>query len=186
MAELPLARDFPPADEAAWQKLSAEFPDHALTRRVALDRANAAFKDKNWKTAAALAQQAAKSDDEAVKAEALLLVGESELKQRRYEPAARAFEAVTAVKEADAGVRYRALAGLGLAREEQKEWKAALRAYEAVVSKSPDDTLRDWARERAKAMKARLGQQEPKPAPKSDTKPAPKPSKPAPKKESKS
>ena len=88
----------PKDQEAAWQKLSAEFPDHALTRRVALDRANAAFKDKNWKTAAALAQQAAKSDDEAVKAEALLLVGESELKQRRYEPdsAAQAYLKVIA------------------------------------------------------------------------------------------
>ena len=53
-------------------------------------------------------------------------------------------------------MRYRALAGLGLAREEQKEWKAALTAYEAVASQSPDSTLRDWARERATAMKSQL------------------------------
>lgn len=163
----------PKDQDAAWQRLSAEFPDHALTRRVALERANAAFKDKNWKSAAALAQQAARSDDDAVKAEALLLVGESELKQKRYAPAAKAFEAVRSVGDVDSGVRYRALAGLGLAREEQQEWKAALTAYEAVVKNSPDGTLRDWARERASAMKGRLAKPapaKPKPAPKKETK----------------
>ena len=161
----------PKDQEAAWRRLSTDFPDHPLTRRVALDRANAAFKEKNWKSAATLAQQAAKSDDDAVKAEALLLVGESELKQKRYAPAAKAFETVRGMSDVDTGVRYRALAGLGLAREEQQEWKAALAAYEAVVNRSQDATLRDWARERATAMKARIG----KPAaPKPATKPAPK------------
>jgi TolA-binding protein len=161
--------------EAAWKRLSTDFPDHALTRRAALDRANAAFKEKNWKTAAALGQQAARSEDDAVKAEALLLVGESELKQKRFAPAAKAFEAVKSVGDVDAGVRYRAMAGLGLAREEQQDWKAALAAYESVVNRSPDATLRDWARERATAMKSRLA----KPA-------SPAPAKPAPKKEGKS
>lgn len=161
--------------DAAWKRLSAEFPDHALTRRAALERANAAFKDRNWKTAAALGAQAARSDDDAVKAEALLLVGESELKQKRFAPAAKAFEAVRSLGDVDAGVRYRAVAGLGLAREEQQDWKAALAAYESVVSRSPDATLRDWARERASAMKSRLA----KPS-------TPAPSKPAPKKDGKS
>jgi cytochrome c-type biogenesis protein CcmH/NrfG len=91
-----------------------------------------------------------------VRAEGWLLVGESELRLRRFPQAAKAFESVGAVSELDAGVRYRALAGLGLAREEQKEWKAALTAYEAVVSRSPDTSLRDWARERVTAVKARL------------------------------
>jgi TolA-binding protein len=170
----------PKEQEAAWKRLSTEFPDHPLAQRVALERANAAFKDKNWKSAATLAQQASKSSDDAVRAEALLLVGESELKQKRYEPAEKAFEGASAVRDAEAGVRYRALAGLGLAREEQKEWKGALTAYEAVVKNSPDTTLRDWARERAAAMRARLGGPAKPPA-----KPAT-PSKPAPKKESKS
>jgi TolA-binding protein len=156
--------------DAAWKRLSAEFPQHSFTRRAALDRANAAFKDKNWKAAVVLGQQAAGSDDDAVKAEALLLVGESQLKQKNYAPAAKAFEAVKSVGDVDAGVRYRALAGLGLAREEQKDWKAALAAYESVVNRSPDATLRDWARERAKTMKSRLGQAPSTPAP---TKPAP-------------
>jgi TolA-binding protein len=175
----------PRDQEAAWKRLSTEFPDHALTRRVALDRANAAFRDKDWKGTVALAQQAVQSDDGAVKAEALLLVGESELKQKRFASAAKAFDAVTDLEEADAGVRFRALAGLGLAREEQQEWKAALTAYESVLNRSPDATLRDWARERAKAMRARLDAAK-KPAPKAAPKPAAKPApKPAPKEKSK-
>jgi TolA-binding protein len=179
----------PKDQEAAWKRLSTEFPDHPLTRRVALDRGNAAFKQKSWKDAAALAQQAATSEDEAVKAEALLLLGESELKQKRFAPAAKAFEGVRSLGDVEPGVRYRALAGLGLAREEQKEWKAALAAYESVVSRSPDATLRDWARERATAMKAYLA----KPATGSAKPPAPGSAKPgaptpkaAPKKENKS
>jgi TolA-binding protein len=161
--------------DAAWKRLSTDFPDHALTRRAALDRANIAFKEKNWKGAVALGQQAAKSEDDAVKAEALLLVGESELKQKRFAPAAKAFEAVKSVGGAEPGIRYRAMAGLGLAHEEQQDWKAALAAYESVVNRSPDATLRDWARERATAMKSRLA----KPA-------TPAPAKPAPKKNGKS
>ena len=104
--------------------------------------------------------------------EAWLLVGESELKQKRFAPAAKAFETVRALNDVDAGVRYRALAGLGLTREEQQDWKAALAAYEAVVNRSPDATLRDWARDRATAMKSRLAKPNgaPKPAPKKEGK----------------
>ena len=60
---------------------------------------------------------------------------------------------------------------------EQQDWKAALAAYESVVSRSPDATLRDWARERATAMKTRMAQPSAPSAP---------PQKPAPKKEGKS
>ena len=123
---------------------------------MALERATAAFKQKNWKDAAALGQTAAQSDDDKVRAEALLLVGEAELKQRRFPQAVKAFESVGGIADIDTSVRFRALAGLGLAREEQKEWKAALTAYEAVVSRSPDSGLRDWARDRAAAVKAQL------------------------------
>lgn len=147
--------------DAAWRRLQTQFPEHALTRRLALERASAAFKQKNWKEAATLAQTAARSEDSAVRAEGWLLVGESELRLRRFPQAAKAFESVGAVSELDAGVRYRALAGLGLAREEQKEWKAALAAYEVVASRSPDTSLRDWARERVTAVKARLPKAKP-------------------------
>src|SRR6266446_6857527 len=121
----------PRDQEAAWKRLSAEFPEHPLTRRMALDLASAAFKQKSWKSAVTYATQAAQSDDDAVKSEAWLLVGESELKQKRFGFAAKAFEAVGTVSEVEGSVRFRALAGLGLAREELQEWKAALTAYEA-------------------------------------------------------
>ena len=151
--------------DIAWRKLKAQFPDHTLTRQLALTQAQAAFKEKNYKDAGALGQTAAQSENDAVRAEGWLIVGESELKLKHVPQAAKAFEAVGAISGVEAGVRYRALAGLGLAREEQKEWKAALTAYEAVANRSPDSTLRDWARERVTAMKAML--------PKSTTSPAP-------------
>jgi TolA-binding protein len=170
----------PKDQEAAFKRLSSEFPNDALTRRAALDRANTAFKDKSWAAAVSLGQQAAKSDDAAVKSEALLLVGESELKLKHWASAAKAFEGVRSIGDVDAGVRYRAMAGLGLAREEQQDWKAALTAYESVVSRSPDAALRDWARERATAMKARMAKPSAPSAPSAPTQ------KPAPKKEGKS
>jgi TolA-binding protein len=146
----------PKDQEEAWKKLRTDFPEHALARQVTLERATAAFKQKNYKDAAALGQTAALSDDDKVRAEAWLLVGEAELKQRRFLQAVKAFETVGAMNDIDTGVRFRALAGLGLAREEQKEWKAALTAYETVVSRSPDSSLRDWARDRAAAVKSQL------------------------------
>jgi TolA-binding protein len=142
--------------EAAWRRLRKEFPDHPLARRAALDLANTAFKRKEWKDASALARAAAPSDDEVVRAEAWLLAGEAELKLKRYGEAVKAFEGVGTVDSAEASVRYRALAGLGLAHEEQQQLRPALTAYEAVASKSPDATLRDWAQERVKSVRARL------------------------------
>ncbi|TMQ15505.1 MAG: tetratricopeptide repeat protein [Candidatus Rokuibacteriota bacterium] len=143
--------------DAAWSKLKSDFPEHPLTRQLALDLAKQAFyKQKNWKEASALGQTAAQSNDNAVRAEAWLLVGESELRLERFPQAAKAFEAVGAVSNVDADTRFRALAGLGLARERQKEWKAALTAYQEVVQNTPDTTLRDWARERAAAVKSQI------------------------------
>ena len=147
--------------EAAWRRLRKEFPEHALGRRAALDLATVAFKKKEWKDAAMLARLAAPSDEESVRAEAMLLAGESELKLKRYQEAVKAFESVSSVEGAEAAVRYRALAGLGLAHEELQAFRPALTAYEQVASKSPDASLRDWAQERAKAVKARLGKTPP-------------------------
>jgi TolA-binding protein len=159
----------PKDQEAAWKRLRKEFPDHPIAQRAALDLAQAAFKRRDWKEAAAQAQAAAKSDEESLRAEALLMQGESELKLNRFSAAAKAFDAVGAVQGVEAGARYRALAGLGLAREQLKELRAALAAYEAVASKSPDATLRDWARDRAAAIKSRMQK------PPAATKPVPKP-----------
>jgi TolA-binding protein len=169
-AQIASGLDRPRDREAAWKRLSTDFADHPLTLKLALDLGSAAFKQKSWKSAATYATQAAKSEDDAVRSEAWLLLGESELKQKRYAEAAKAFETVGTVSGVETGVRFRALAGLGLAREEQQSWKAALAAYEAVAARSPDATLRDWARERAGAVKARLSNPAPsKPAPKSAT-----------------
>src|SRR4030095_314068 len=85
-----------------------------------------------------------------------LLAGESELKLNRFKDAAKSFESVATVKNVEAVDRYRALAGLGLAREQLGELNAALTPDESVASKCPDATLRDWARDRAAAVKARL------------------------------
>lgn len=172
-ASLAARLERPRERDVAWRKLRATFPDHPLTRRFALDMATASFKDQNWKDAAALAQIAAHSDEDAVRAEGWLLTGEAELKLRRFPAAARAFESVAEVAGADRGVRYRALAGLGLAREEQQEWKGALAAYESVAAQSTDETLAGWAKQRVAAVKAQLEASKPKPAPKPATKPAP-------------
>jgi TolA-binding protein len=157
--------------EMAWRKLRKEFPEHALGRRAALDLGSAAFKRKEWKDAATFARAAAASDEDGVRAEALLLTGEAELKQKRFPDAVKAFEGVGAVEGIEAAVRYRALAGLGLAHEEQQQLKPALAAYEAVAGKSPDASLREWAQERVKSVKARLGKTPPPAAKPADTKP---------------
>jgi len=141
--------------EAAWRRLVKEFPESPAGRRAALDLGGLTFKRSQWKETVGYAHSAAKSEDDAVKADAWLLAGEAELKLKRFAPAAKAFESTLAVSNLEAAVRFRALAGLGLAREEQRDFKGALSAYESVASKSPDATLRDWAKERAKAVKAR-------------------------------
>jgi TolA-binding protein len=149
--------------EAAWRKLRATFPEHRLARQASLDLANRAFQQKDWKDAAALAQSA--SADPSLRPEALLLAGESELKLKRYQAALKAFNSVTAADGVDPRVRYRALAGTGVAHEAEQAWKPALAAYEAVAEKSPDASLRTWARARATEVKAQLGGPAPKAAP---------------------
>src|SRR5215831_8197137 len=140
--------------QTAWARLRKEFPNHPLAHQAAYDLAEAAFKRKEWGQAATQAKAATASDDEGLRARALLLEGESELKLNRYKEAAKSFETVGGVKNLEAADRYRALAGLGLAREQLGEIRAALAAYDAVASKSPDVTLRNWARDRAAAVRS--------------------------------
>jgi len=139
--------------QVAWARLRKEFPSHPLAHKAALELAKTSFNSKKWADAAAQAKSAAASSEEAVKAEALLLQGESELKLSRFKEAAKSFEAVGGVKNLGDGDRYRALAGLGLAREQLGELRAALTAYDSVASKCPDTTLRNWARDRAAAVR---------------------------------
>ena len=140
--------------QAAWGRLRKDFPSHPLAYQAAFDLAEAAFKRKDWGQAAAQSKAAAASSEEGLRARALLLEGESELKLSRFKDAAKSFETVGSMKSLEAGDRYRALAGLGLAREQLGEIRAALAAYDAVASKSPDATLRNWARDRAAAVRA--------------------------------
>ncbi len=140
--------------QTAWARLHKQFPNHPLAHQASYDLAEAAFKRKEWGQAAAQAKAATLSEDQGLRARALLLEGESELKLSRFKDAAKSFEAVGGVKNLEAADRYRALAGLGLAREQLGEIRAALAAYDAVASKSPDVTLRNWARDRAAAVRS--------------------------------
>ena len=40
--------------------------------------------------------------------------------------------------------------------EEQRQWAQAAKYYEEVAAKSPDTTLRNWAKERRAAVAAKL------------------------------
>ena len=141
--------------ETAWRRLRTEFPKHALAARASLELAQAAFKRSQFKDAAALAKPASKSDDEAVRVEALLIVGESELKQRRFQPALKAFQTAAATEGIDAALRYRALAGSGLAHEELGQVQEAARLYAEVAAASPDKALKQWAKDRLAAVRAK-------------------------------
>jgi TolA-binding protein len=156
-----VALDRPRDAEAAWTRLRKEFPGHALTARALLELAQAAFGKKNFKDAAALGRAAAKSPEDAVRGEALLVVGESEMKLKHPAQALSAFQAAADTPGLEPALHFRALAGTGLAHEDQKQWTQAAKYYEEVVEKSPDKTLATWAKARRAAIAANL-----KPAPK--------------------
>jgi TolA-binding protein len=161
--------------ETAWARVRKEFPDHALASRAALDLGQAAFGRNAFKDAAALGQAASKSREEAVRAEGLLLVGESELKLKRNAAALTAFQSAIEAPGIEPALRFRALAGSGLALEEQQKWAQAARYYDEVAAKSPDKTLRAWAKERRSAISAKLKpSDDAKPKPSADGKAAPK------------
>lgn len=142
--------------EAAWGRLRKEFPDHALAGRAALEQAQAAFAKHGFKDAAALGRVAAKSSEDPVRGEALLIVGESEMKLRRPAPALTAFRAAADTPGLEPALRYRALAGTGLAYEEQKQWAQAAKYYDEVAAGSPDKTLSSWAKTRRAAIAPNL------------------------------
>jgi tetratricopeptide (TPR) repeat protein len=149
--------------EAAWGRLRNEFPDHALTGRASLEQAQAVFAKNNFKDAAALGRVAAKSSDNAVRGEAFLIVGESEMKLRRPAPALTAFRAAADTQGLEPALRYRALAGTGLAYEDQKQWAQAAKYYDEVAAGSPDKTLSSWAKTRRAAIAPNLKPTDKKP-----------------------
>ena len=117
--------------------------------------AQAAFKKNQFQDAAALAKPASESDDDAVRVEALLIMGESDLKQRRFPSALKAFQTAAAAGGVDPALRFRALAGSGLAHEELGQSQEAARLYAEVAANSPDKALKQWATERLAAVRAK-------------------------------
>jgi len=164
------ALDRPRDADAAWARLRKEFPEHVLTARASLEQAQTAFGKKNFKDAAALGRAAAKSPEDAVRGEALLVVGECEMKLRHPAQALPAFQAAADTPGLEPALHFRALAGSGFAHEDQKQWAQAAKYYEDVAERSPDKTLAKWAKTRRAAIAANL-----KPAPKADKKPEKKP-----------
>ncbi len=142
--------------ESAWVRLRKEFPAHPLTARASLDLAQAAFNRDAFKDASTLAQAATRSAEEPVRAEALVLLGESELRLKQYPAAMQAFKSAAEAPGQEPALRFRALAGAGLAHEEQRQWREAARYYDEVAAKSPDKTLRAWAKERSAVVAAKL------------------------------
>jgi tetratricopeptide (TPR) repeat protein len=157
---------------AAWARLRKDFPDHPLSGRVSLEMAQSAFARNSFKDASALARAASRSPEDAVRGEAFVLLGESELKQRRPAAAITAFKSAAAAPALDPTLRYRALAGTGLAHEEQRQYGTAAKFYKEVAAKSPDKTLAAWAKERLAAVNE-AGQPESAPAQKTPKKTAP-------------
>jgi len=154
--------------EVAWAALRTEFPRHALAARASLDLAHSAFGRSAFKDALALARSAERSEEEAVRAQAFLLAGESELKLKHYPQAHQAFQSAAESAGQDPTLRFRALAGSGLALEEQGQWPQAARYYDEVAASSPDKELQRWAQARRSALAPKL-----KPAAKSPAKSAP-------------
>jgi tetratricopeptide (TPR) repeat protein len=140
--------------DTAWARLRKDFPDHPLSGRVSLEMAQSAFAKSSFKDASTLARAAARSPEDAVRGEAFVLLGESELKQRRPAAAITAFKSAAEAPGLDPAMRFRALAGTGLAHEEQRQYGPAAKLYEEVAAKSPDKTLAAWAKERLAAVNA--------------------------------
>jgi TolA-binding protein len=140
--------------DTAWARLRKDFPDHPLTGRVSLEMAQSAFAKNSFKDASTLARAASRSPEDAVRGEAFVLLGESELKQRRPAAAITAFKSAAEAPAIDSAMRFRALAGTGLAHEEQRQYGPAAKFYEEVAAKSPDKTLASWAKERLAAVNA--------------------------------
>ena len=141
--------------ESAWRRVRAEFSTHALAARASLELAQAAFKRNQFKEASTLAKPASESDDETVRIEAFLIMGESELKQQRFQSALKTFQEAAAVEGVDPVLRFRALAGSGLAHEELGQAKEAARLYAEVAADSPDKALKQWAKDRLAAVRAK-------------------------------
>jgi TolA-binding protein len=151
-----LLLDRPKDAESAWNRLREGFPEHPLSKKAALGLGQAAFRKDQPRVAAALAQDATRSPEEGTRLEAFLLLGESEMKNKRFQVALKAFESAHAITAGDPALRFRALAGSALAHEELRHWTEAAKRYEKVAAESEDRVLKEWAKARLTEVRARL------------------------------
>ncbi|PYM04708.1 MAG: hypothetical protein DMD82_13610 [Candidatus Rokuibacteriota bacterium] len=134
--------------EEAWNRLRQEFPDHELAQVAALELARAAYKLSRYEEAVTLAGAATKSAE--LRGEAYVLMGEAELKLKRFGAALRALEAAAVgIGRPPQPIE---LARSALTKEERGQWPEALKRYERVATESPDATLARWAREAMLAL----------------------------------
>jgi TolA-binding protein len=136
-----------PRDQvAAWTRLRKEFPKDPLTLRASVELASAAFKRAEYRDALAYAELATRSDDDTLRAEALLLKAESELKLKQTAAALRDFKEASGILGVDPSLRIRAVAGTAIGQEEAGQWGEALKLYDEVATDARDETLAAWAR----------------------------------------
>ena len=135
------------------QRFVEHHPRHPRAADARYLLGQGALEQKKYREAVVLARAAARSEDPDTRTRAALVIGEAELNLGRYAAALQSFEAA-AGPGAEREVRSRALAGRGLACEKLRRWPEALRLYQEVVTSSHDAELRQWAQDRALAMKA--------------------------------
>ncbi len=128
--------------DTAWARLRKDFPDHPLSGRVSLEMAQSAFAKNSYKDASTLARAASRSPEDAVRGEAFVLLGESELKQRRHAAAITAFKSAAEAPALEPAMRFRALAGTGLAHEEQKQYGRGREALRGGRDQEPGQDAR--------------------------------------------
>jgi TolA-binding protein len=144
--------------ETAWKTLRRDHPADPLAELAGLELANLYVKRRQLDRAAEAAREVADHRG-AQRVEALLLLGETQLKAGKTADARTAYTTVMAEVPADAPARFRALAGVGLVAETEKDPEGAKRAYGEVAGKAEDEELIKWARARVQTLEERERQE---------------------------
>ena len=144
--------------ETAWKTLRRDHPADPLAELAGLELASLYVKRRQLDRAAEAAREVADQRG-AQRVEALLLLGETQLKAGKPADARAAYTTVMAEVPADAPARFRALAGVGLVAESEKDPEAAKRAYGEVADKAEDEELIKWARARVQTLEERERQE---------------------------
>jgi TolA-binding protein len=154
-ANLGLTRDA----ETAWKQLRRDHAADPLAELAGLELASLYVKRRQLDRAAETAREVADARG-AQRVEALLLLGETQLKAGKTAEARGAYTTAIAEVAADAPARFRALAGVGLVAETEKDPEGAKRAYGEITEKAEDEELIKWARARVQSMEERERQEQ--------------------------